>query len=299
MHRHYGQFVRKVCLRPGTTCPNRDGKLGRGGCLFCAEPELLLPEPVSSQLDRAFRRLKPGTPVIAYLQDHSATYMPAARLDELFNMLRRHPRIVGVALGTRPDCLPDPILEVLEEHAGAPWDLLVELGLQSAHDQTLQLLNRRHTVADFDGAVAALHQAGVRVCVHVVLGLPTPGSAPGVLVNEGRGHARRTAHHLGIQGVEAVKVHNCHVLRGSPLEALHAQGRYSPPDLERYMDLLCTFLEHLPAEVEIHRLMGEALRACLVSPAFTAQKSGTLQRIRAYLDCKGLVQGCRWQAPNR
>ena len=299
MRRRYGQPVRKVCLRPGTTCPNRDGKLSRGGCLFCAEPELLPPAPVSLQLDRALRRLDPGTPVIAYLQDHSVTYMPPARLDELLTMLRRHARIVGVALATRPDCLPGPILEVLERQAHAPWDLIVELGLQSAHDETLKLLNRQHTVAAFDRAVAALHQAGTRVCAHVVLGLPTPGETPELLLNEGRSHARHTARHLGSLGVEAVKVHNSHVLRDSPLEALHSRGRYDPPDLERYLGLLCAFLEHLPAEVEIHRLVGEARRACLVAPAFTANKAATLQRIREHLDRQGLVQGCRWRAPYR
>ena len=299
LRKKYGRPARKVCIRPGTTCPNRDGELGRGGCLFCAEPEVLPPAPVRLQLERGIKRLDPDVPVIAYIQDHSATYMPARRLDELLTMLAAHPRVVSISLGTRPDCLPGDTLEVLDRiaHASASLELLVELGLQSAHDETLELLNRQHTVADFDRAVVALRGAGVQVCAHVVLGLPTPGEVPGELVQEGRGHARRTALHLAALGVDAVKLHNCHVLRGTPLERLHARGAYYPPDLERYLDLLCTFLEHLPGEVEVHRLVGESNAACLVAPAFTARKPATLQRVREHLDRLGLVQGSRWRDP--
>ena len=295
MRRRYGRSVRKVCLRPGTTCPNRDGSLARGGCLFCAEPEPLPPAPVPLQLERSLRRLDPDVPVIAYLQDHSATYLPAARLDELLTLLWGHPRVVGISLGTRPDCLPPPVLEALSRHARPPGGegepLLVELGLQTAHDETLTLLNRQHTVADFDRAVAALRGAGVAVCAHVVLGLPTPGADPHHLEREGAAHARRTALHLGAVGVDAVKLHNCHVLRHSPLERLHLEGRYTPPDLACYLDLLAEFLRHLPGQVEIHRLVGESPAARLVGPAFTAQKAATLRKLREGLDQRGLVQG--------
>jgi len=261
---------------------------------------------VPLQLKRSLARLDPAIPVIAYLQDHTATYLPAHKLDELLTLLWRHERVVGISLGTRPDCLPPPVLEVLARHARPPADpgerLLVELGLQTAHDETLSLLNRQHTVADFDVAVAALRQAGAAVCAHVVLGLPTPAARPGEgLGREGVDHARRTALHLGAVGVHAVKLHNCHVLRHTPLERLHAEGRYEPPDLASYLDLLAHFLEHLPAEVEIHRLVGESPAARLVAPAFTAQKATTLQKLREELDRRGLVQGSRWpgQPPRR
>jgi uncharacterized protein len=298
MRRRYGGPVRKVCLRPGTTCPNRDGALSRGGCLFCAEPEPLPPAPVPLQLDRALARLDPDIPVIAYLQDHSATYLPAARLDQLLTLLWGHPRVVGISLGTRPDCLPTPVLQVLARHARPPADpgepLLVELGLQTADDETLALLNRQHTVADFDEAVAALHEIGAAVCAHVVLGLPRPGGDPDHLEREAEAHARRTALHLGEVGVDAVKLHNCHVLRHTTLERLHAEGRYTPPDLSCYLGLLVEFLEHLPGEVEVHRLVGESPQARLVAPAFTAKKASTLQKIRQALDQRSLTQGSRW-----
>lgn len=293
----HGGPVRKVCLGLGATCPNRDGRLGRGGCLFCAEPEELPLPPLDLQIQRGLARLPPGAKIIAYLQDHSATYIGAEILARALAALRAHPEVVSVAIGTRPDCLPDEILALLEEHVQASGqELMVELGLQTVRPETLRFNRRLHSVSCFDQAVARLHGVGARVCAHVVLGLPTPPGADGRCLAEGRDAATEAARHLGRLGVDAVKVHHCHVLRGSGLERLYGQGRYEPPDLSGYLDRLSGFLLHLPATVEVHRLMGESPAARLVAPAFTADKAATLQRIRRQLDAAGLVQGARWDA---
>jgi radical SAM protein (TIGR01212 family) len=242
-------------------------------------------------------RLPPATSFIAYLQDHSATHLPPDLLDRYLTTIREAHKFVGVTIGTRPDCLDDAVLSVLQRHASGGPPLLVELGLQSACDATLELINRCHDVAAFRSAVTALHERKIRVCAHVILGLPTPGSEPGAIAVEGADHAQATAALIDALGVEAVKVHNCHVLRRAPLAKLHAEGRYTPPSLEAYIELLIAFLERLPAEVEVHRLVGEAPSPLLIAPTFTADKIRTLQQIRDALEQRDVWQGGARRAP--
>ncbi len=291
LRHRYGKKVRKLCLRLGATCPNRDGTRGRGGCAFCAERQWPAPPPIAEQLRRGQEKLGADTAVVAYLQDHTATHLPPERLDEILIEVRQSPRVVAITVGTRPDALPPAILEVLCRHAAAV-DLLVEVGLQTASDPTLRFIGRMHDVPCFEGAVARLHRAGLRVGAHVILGLPTPGAGK-LLLTEGPAAATDTARLLGRLGVEAVKIHNCHVLRGTRLEALFAQGLFAPPELDGYLERLIPFLEHLPAQTEIHRLTGEARYPALVAPAFTAEKQRTLQRIRAELEVRDVWQGSR------
>jgi uncharacterized protein len=288
LRERHGRAVRRVGLRVGASCPNRDGTLGRGGCLFCGEAEPGEPPPMQEQLARALARLAPDHAAIGYLQDHTATHAPVARLEAALQALVDCPRVVGIVVGTRPDALPRPVLEAL--HAAARRkDLLVELGLQSADDEVLRFARRMHGVACFGEAVRELHRRGLRVGAHVILGLPRPGA--GGLAPEGKDGARATARLLAGLGVEAVKIHNCHALRGTALAELRGQGRFEPPDLPAYLELLVTFLEHLPPEVEVHRLCGEARPPALLAPAFTAEKSRTLQLIRATLEKRDTWQG--------
>jgi hypothetical protein len=309
----FGQAVRKLPLRVGATCPTRDGTRGSRGCLFCAgtpASELSLEQ----QLEAGLARLG-DVAVIAYLQDHTATHLPAAQLDRILARLRACRRIVRIAIGTRPDCLPEPVLDVLARHGAAPLDggpdLLVELGLQTADDHILSFVGRLHTASDFSDAVRRLHREHLAVCAHVILGLPSPQGEPrGVWRGKGRtgalcaqdgalspepvAGAIRTARLLGELGVEAVKIHNCHVLRDTELAALFFEGRYTPPTLDGYIDRLAGFLEHLPSTVEIHRLVAEARPPDLVAPEFCADKSRTLQQIRAELERRDVWQGSKW-----
>ena len=249
---------------------------------------------MAEQLAAGLARLESGTKAIAYLQDHTATYLPARRLDPILARIRRHPEVVAIHIGTRPDCLPPRVMDVLAEH-GAGLEILVELGLQTASASTLEFIQRRHDLGCFQGAVRRLHQRGLKVCAHVVLGLPSPANA-GPLAPESAEDAVATARLVGSLGVEAVKIHHCHVLRDTPLAALYEEGRFQPLTLEGYLDRLIPFLQNLPGSTEIHRLLGEASSSRLVAPAFTADKSRSLQWIKAELRRRGVHQGSAWSA---
>jgi radical SAM protein (TIGR01212 family) len=294
LKKKYGKAVRKICLRIGATCPTRDGTSSELGCAFCAEEETPAPLSIREQMEIGIRRMGPHTPVIAYLQDHTVTYLAAERLGEILEAIRCFPQVVEITLGTRPDCLFESILRVLARYT-SEIELLVELGLQSANDQTLALVNRQHTVKDVEQATERLHRIGARVCAHVILGLPTPcikRSASGLMLQlEGEAHVIATADLIAQTGIEAVKIHNCHVLEGSLLADWYRDGRYKPPQLEEYISLLEVFLLHLPSTVEVHRLMAEARPPFLIAPSFTADKNRSLHRIRAALSAKNLSQG--------
>lgn len=292
----YGQPVRKVCLSVGTTCPNRDGSLGSKGCIFCLPADTKDPRPlrwapdVKEQLERGRARIRPGTGLIAYLQDHSATYLPASELERILSAICSVPAVVAVNIGTRPDCLPAEILELLARYATGRTDLMVELGLQSANESTLSLVGRQHSVKSFEEAVQQLRARGIRTCAHVILGLPSR-TTENNRSREGVEQTIATARLLSKSQVEAVKVHNCHVLEGTELARLYHEGLYCPPELDEYLELLIAFLEHLPPHVEIHRLVAEARRPPLLAPSFTAEKARSLQRIRDALEERDTYQG--------
>ena len=296
LRRRHGGQVRKICLRLGTSCPNRDGTLGTGGCIFCGEEDGPTAPPVTQQLTAGLARLRPGTKAIAYLQDHTATHLPAPRLGRILANIRSHERVVAIHVGTRPDCLPDDIVEVLARHA-VGVEVLVELGLQTARESTLELVGRQHGLGCFREAVQRLHEHGLKVCAHVVLGLPSLSGQTKMklLVPESAEDAMATARLVGSLAVEAVKIHHCHVLRGTQLAVLYREGRFEPPSLEGYLNRLIAFLEHLPPKTEIHRLVGQAPHRLVLAPDFTADKSRTLQWIRAELEGRGVYQGSQWQ----
>jgi radical SAM protein (TIGR01212 family) len=284
--------VQKVNLDAGLTCPNRDGRVGVGGCLYCnargsgtgASSQGL---SISRQLEEGIARLSRrygASRFIAYFQSFSNTYAPVETLRDLYQEALAFPGVVGISIGTRPDCLSPEALDLLADLARDRL-LWLELGLQSAHDETLRLINRGHDVACFTQAVRAAADRGLEVVAHVILGLP----------GEGPGEMAATARYLGSLPLQGVKIHLLYVVRGSALEGLYRSESYRPLEEKAYISLAADFLELLPPHLVIHRLTGDPHPEELVAPAWCRDKSRVLTAIREELTRRGSRQGSAWE----
>ncbi len=227
-----GVKVRKVTLNGGFTCPNLDGTKSRGGCTYCdnrgfspSAGKRGVSLPVQLEQGMAYARSRFGAEkFIAYFQTFSGTYAPVRRLRELYRQALEHPDVVGLSIGTRPDCVGPEVADLLEE-LGTKTFLTLELGLQSAFDATLRRINRAHTFDDFARAMHLCRQRGFDLCVHIILGLP--GESPE--------HYRHTASVLGEWTYHAIKIHPLHVVRGTALAAQYARGEYRPLEIDEYV----------------------------------------------------------------
>jgi uncharacterized protein len=288
LRERYGEKVYKFVLRGEFTCPNRDGTVGRGGCTFCSlaalEPAGYDPaDDIARQVAWGMsyvRRRHGARKFIAYFQDYSATYADPEVLRRTYEPAIAPPEVVQLAIGTRPDCLPEPVLDLLAELAQRT-DVTLDLGLQVASDDVLKSLNRCHTVEDYARAVRACHDRGLPVCAHVILGLP----------GAGLDHERRTADLLADLGVWSVKVHALHVIRGTVLGKRYEAGEFQVISQAEYNDRAVDFLERLPAETVSARLTGAAPRELTLAPEWTINKLAAEQAVLARLEARQTWQG--------
>ncbi|MHB8763031.1 MAG: TIGR01212 family radical SAM protein [Deferrisomatales bacterium] len=271
----FGAVVRRVSLDAGCSCPNRDGTLGHGGCTFC-DPASFAPgagdrRPVSEQLAQGLARLaaRGVTRAAAYFQPHSNTYATPAALAAAWDAALPFPQVVALCVGTRPDCVPAPVLELLARYRER-WEVWLELGLQSARDDTLRRLGRGHTAAQFADASDRARARGLRVCAHVILGLP----------GEGPDDELRTAEFLAGLGVDGVKLHQLAVVRGTALEAQWREGRVAVLGEDAYAERAARFVSRLPAGTVLHRLVGDTRGPGLLSPGY--DKARVLAQIRKH-----------------
>jgi radical SAM protein (TIGR01212 family) len=287
LEERFGERVHKVTLRGGFGCPNRDGRVGTGGCIFCSELALLpisgpVDGPVEAQmeagLDVARRRFK-AEKIIAYFQDNTATDGPIDMLDDLYRTAISHPRVVALSVGTRPDWIPGEVYRLLAGLAEIK-PVFLELGLQSADDDTLRAVNRNHTVADFESAVKQSHDHGLEVIAHIILDLP----------GEGQSHRNKTADCLNRNRVEGVKIHNLHVLDGTPLAEVYRDGAFKLSSLEGYARMTVDFLAWLDPSIVIHRLTGEGPASLMLAPEWGRDK----RRVRAGIE-RLLETSYSWQ----
>ncbi|MGD8269450.1 MAG: TIGR01212 family radical SAM protein [Desulfobacterales bacterium] len=286
----YGCRVQKISVDAGLTCPNRDGKLSTAGCIYCNARGsgtgahaggLSITEQLLEGKAALSRRYK-AKKFIAYFQSFSNTYAPVSTLRRLYDEALAVDDIVGLSIGTRPDCVAEPVLDLLTGFA-ADHLVWIEYGLQSAHDNTLALINRAHDVACFQKAVDATQARGLKVCAHVILGLP----------QETRAHMLATAQFLADLPVAGVKLHLLYVVRGTPLDRLYREGTYRCLSQAAYVELVCDFLEYLPEQVVIQRLTGDPHPAELVAPQWSLRKRETLAMIKTALEERNTWQGKR------
>jgi uncharacterized protein len=287
----FGCRVQKISLDAGLTCPNRDGTVGTGGCIYCnplgSGTGRSSTQSIKEQLEAGKNSLKQrykAEKFIAYFQSFSNTYAPPDKLASLYREALSVADIVGLAIGTRPDCVNDAVLDLLAD-LNRDTFLSLEYGLQSAHDATLKAINRGHTFSDFVATVEKTRRKGIDVCVHVILGLP----------GETRDQMLDTARALARLDIQAIKIHLLYVIRGTPLHAIYADGQFNCLDREAYAEIVSEFLTLLPPEVIIHRLTGDPHPSELVAPPWALEKQKNLEAIHRQMRSRELWQGKHFQ----
>lgn len=284
----FGERVHKITVDAGFTCPNRDGTLSTKGCIYCnakgsGTGQFALGRTITQQLEaaraRIVKRFK-ATKYIAYFQSFTNTYAPVDTLKRLYDEALAVDGVVGLAIGTRPDCISPEIIDLLAGYA-AHAHVWVEYGLQSANDATLARINRGHDAACFANAVAATRNRGIHICAHIILGLP----------GESAEDMRRTARFVADVGVEGVKLHLLYVIRGTPLAARYDAGQYTCLTMAEYADRVCDTLEVLHPDTVIQRLTGDPHPAELVAPAWALEKADTMELIHRRLEERDTWQG--------
>jgi radical SAM protein (TIGR01212 family) len=305
----FNEKVYKIPLDAGLSCPNRDGTISTGGCLFCYNPSFspgaLLREKTGAELSLReqirrfqFKKEKPGgeslpelipedfvprRKYLAYFQSYSNTYAPVARLKELYEEALNTPGIVGLSIATRPDCLAPGVLELLSGYARR-FHLWLELGLQSAHDQTLELINRGHSYRQFAEAVLESSSRGIYLCAHIINGLP----------GEGRKEMLETVHRINSLPLHGIKFHQLQIFRGTPLEALYQEEKIEVLSLQEYLQVLCSQLEVLRPDIVVHRLLAESTYdAFLLAPRWPLSRAAFSRLVEEELKKRNSYQGHR------
>lgn len=288
MREMFGEKVFRVGLCGGFTCPNRDGVRGEGGCIFC---NTLSSNPLgyeegmtlTEQLDNGaeyVRHRHHAHKFIAFFRDYTSTYGSAKELENMYREAISYPGVVGLALSTRPDCLSDEVVSVLETLAKETF-LMVEVGVQSAKEESLLYINRCHTVEESSDALSRLKEAGIYSSVHVILGIP----------GEDMDDMLKTAQFVIDSGASAVKLHNLHVVKATKLEELYNDGQVKLLTFDEYVDTAICFLEHLPPSIVIQRTTGEAPRNLTVAPDWSINKIKVVNTIIAKMDSRDTWQG--------
>jgi len=290
----YGAKVQKLSLDGGMTCPTRDGSKGTGGCIFCSHDgsgdfTTKQCDNVTLQIDNAIKSISPKKKsdglYIAYFQSFTNTYAPVEYLRKLFTEAIHHKDIVGLSIATRPDCLPDDILELLSE-LNKIKPVWVELGLQTIHEKTADYIRRGYNLDIFDKAVYNLHERGIETIVHVILGLP----------HETKDDMLKTVSYIADTPVSGIKLHLLHVLNNTDLADL--LGTFHILSEEEYIDIVIECLELLPEHIVIHRLTGDGPADLLIEPLWSLKKRNVLNHINKSLKERNTWQGRLYKKNN-
>lgn len=282
----FGARVQKLCIDAGFTCPNRDGSVGVGGCIYCNN-EGFSPatkhshQSVSEQVIKGIRGVgrKYGTKqFFAYFQAYTNTYAPVERLKSLYDEATGFPEVIGLCIGTRADCLSEEVLDLLDSYAQTR-ELWLELGLQSKHDGTLKRINRGHDFETFVDTVSRVKKRNLKICAHIIFGLP----------GEDESMMMETVDEVKALGIDGVKFHALHVLKDTELERMHHRGEVELLEQEQYVHLVVKALRRLPLTTVIHRLAADAPRDLLVAPEWCINKADTIGKIQKCLSIKGQV----------
>ena len=289
LKKKFGVKVYKITLDAGFSCPNRDGTISSGGCIFCDEGGsfsqahsnlLSIEEQVETGIKTLSERFK-AEKFMSYFQAYSNTYKPVTELEKIYNSALKNERIVGLSIGTRPDCVDDEKLNLISTYKD-DYYTWIEYGLQSIHDKTLKRINRGHDFDTFLKAYEKTKERGINVCVHVIFGLW-----------ESHDEIMQTAQKLAELKVDGVKIHMLCALEGTKLAEIYEAGEIEFMSEREYIETVCDFLEYLPPETTIHRLAGNGLKKNLIAPRWLGKKLDCLNQIDRELLRRNSFQGSR------
>lgn len=275
----FGEKVYKIALNGGFTCPNRDGSIDTRGCIFCSKggsgdfaesPDLTITEQIENGKKRLENKIKNGK-YIAYFQAFTNTYAPVERLRKIYEEAINHPDIVALSIGTRPDCLGDDVLALLDE-LNKIKPIFVELGLQTINEDTAKYIRRGYTLEVYDKAVADLHKIGINVVTHIILGLPNESKED--MLNSVKYACKVT---------DGIKLQLLHILKGTDLAKDYEQGKFEVLTLEQYTEIIKECVQIIPENVVIHRLTGDGAKKDLIAPLWSADKKTVLNTINRAL----------------
>ena len=288
LKQRFGEKVYKVTLNGRMSCPNRDGTIGLGGCIFCsaggsgdfaADAALSITEQIDSQIALLSAK-RPIHKYIAYFQAYTNTYAPVDYLERIFSEALSHPGIVALSIGTRPDCLGQDVIALLSRlnRIKPVW---VELGLQTIHEDTARYIRRGYPLSCFEDAFERLQGEGLETIVHTILGLP----------GESREDILKTMDYLSRKQIQGIKLQLLHVLQGTDLAADYLAGKFQVLDREEYLDLVADCLEHLDPSIVIHRVTGDGPKDLLIAPLWAARKREVLNLLHHRLKERHSYQG--------
>ncbi len=281
----FGERTLKICIDANFTCPNRDGKKGIGGCIFCSERgsgEHLKTIDISSQVKKhleSYRGMR-ANKFIVYFQNFTNTYDTLENLKSKYNAALVDDRIVGIAIATRPDCITEEIAKLIASY-NKKYYVFVELGLQTSNDETGKLINRCYTTKDFSDAINILNKYNIDVVTHIMVGLP----------NENFEDIKNTVSFLNTQNIQGLKIHSTYVIKNTKLYDMYKNNLYTPISLEYYLECVRYIITHINPNVIIHRISGDAPKDLLIAPSWNSHKKLVLNGITNMFEKENLYQG--------
>ncbi len=284
----FGHRVHKITVDAGMSCPNRDGKISSNGCIYCNasgsgtgffQKGISVTDQILNARKYVIKRYK-AKKFIAYFQAYTNTYAPVDKLKQLYDEALAIEEVAGLSIGTRPDCVSEEILTLLQGYA-QKYLIWIEYGLQSAHNATLDRINRGHDFNTFEKAVKATQNRGINICAHVIFGLP----------GESKKQMLETVKILSQMGIDGIKFHLLYVIKGTQMDTIFQQGTYQCLTQREYVDTLCEALTYLPENMVIQRLTSDPHPRELIAPQWAMKKKETIELIKKTLEEKNLYQG--------
>jgi len=272
----YGERVHKISINANLTCPNRDGSKGIGGCTFCNNasfnPDAREPSIISQQIAagrRVIRKRTGARKYLAYFQAYTNTYGDIKQLKQLYDQALAEPDIIGLSIGTRPDCVPEAVLDLLASYQQKGLEVWLELGLQSAFDSTLERVNRGHGFAEYHKTIHLAHARQLKVCTHLIVGLP----------GENTSHYKTSLMRVLDEGVAGLKLHPLHVVKGTQLARQWGKSEYAPLSLDKYISTAADLIEMTPNDIVYHRVTATASDDLLLAPQWCSKKWQVINKL--------------------